>query len=663
MKIFEQGRFWFTLILLMMSSNIYAQYHALFRFAPSLPPESSYHSQVSMLDIDIEDQLESEELIARGTGGWNFSRPKSAHFLSDSSSMVSDENIIMSYFGNHEISGDLWIKPDAPDGTIISWGDTLSIHYITVFLENNHLNIHRYYVDSLFTMTSTVEVDTAVWTQIHWIHRIQNSYVEFQVYINGDSTAYDSQLLTDFPPTFTMINSRVIVGATSDPRAFGPSFTGKIMGVSLNGYSQPETYLTSPPVFDGSEFFGMPLFLERGSDKSITTSPTAVAKTAFVPYVNDYYIPQGLASTYEDQRNPVTENMVYLAMYHKDINGDIGGNNSIVVEMDPENGYRVRRCFRFTSGPVYGHCASMAYSAGYLYVGSESIVYQCEIPEYDPNGGKYFDLNPIHQYSLYSANLNYFNDTLWVATWGRYNTADRAFMFGYAINENGTIDIGGTPARYEIPNTNQGAAWTEYGGEQYLFVHTSFGGTNNSKLHRFRKDQLHPLLLNDAEHIFDLPAGGEDLSFHTNGNLITSSESCSRTYQLRTTSSPWNQFYPFVFEITPDILFADVDTTTTSIVLTDRVISLPDELLVATFPNPFNGSITIRYELERDRRLGIKVFDVRGYLMDTLLDENEQTAGNHQISWTPQALPSGIYLLSFESHGQQLMTHKIVAIN
>ena len=648
------------LLTIMASSAVFAQSHPIFRFAPSLPLASIYHDQVSMVEVVIEDELDSVEVPARGYGGWGFSKPKSAHFLSDSSSMISNDAMVMSYFGNHEISGDLWIKPEAEDGTIISWGG-LGCHYITVFMENNLLNIHRYYVDSLFVMTSEVEVDTTSWSQIHWINRIANSYAEFEVYVNGVSLVHDIELIVDIPPAFTMINSQVIVGASSDPRSYGPSFKGKIMGISLNGYSRSEAYLTAFPAFDGSEFFGMPLYLERNYDKLITSSPTEVGKRAFVPYSNDFYIPQGLASTFEDRRAPVEDNMVYLSMYHKDIDGEINGNNSIVVEMDPAQNYRVRRCFRFTSGPVFGHVPSMAYCAGYLFVGSENVVYKCELPEYDPADGKYFDLNPIQSYSMLSSNLDYFNDTLWVASWGRYNTTDRSFLLGYPIDENGAIDLSVSPGRYEIPNTNQGAGWTEYGGEQYLFVHTSYGGTNFSKLHRFRKDQLRPLQLSVAERVFDLPAGGEDLSFTSVGDLITVSESSSRAYQLRTYISPWNQFYPYIFEITPEVLFDDVDTTLVA-VKEYEYVQFPDHLMVSAFPNPFNASITIRYDLESDMRIGVKIFDVRGSLIDTLVEEHPQARGSYQLNWSPKNLTSGIYLVSFESYGQLLMTRKIVSI-
>ena len=329
--------------------------------------------------------------------------------------------------------------------------------------------------------------------------------------------------------------------------------------------------------------------------------------------------------------------------------------------MDPAQNYRVRRCFRFTSGPVFGHVPSMAYCAGYLFVGSENVVYKCELPEYDPADGKYFDLNPIQSYSMLSSNLDYFNDTLWVASWGRYNTTDRSFLLGYPIDENGAIDLSVSPGRYEIPNTNQGAGWTEYGGEQYLFVHTSYGGTNFSKLHRFRKDQLRPLQLSVAERVFDLPAGGEDLSFTSVGDLITVSESSSRAYQLRTYISPWNQFYPYIFEITPEVLFDDVDTTLVA-VKEYEYVQFPDHLMVSAFPNPFNASITIRYDLESDMRIGVKIFDVRGSLIDTLVEEHPQARGSYQLNWSPKNLTSGIYLVSFESYGQLLMTRKIVSI-
>ncbi|MEA3286053.1 MAG: T9SS type A sorting domain-containing protein [Candidatus Marinimicrobia bacterium] len=643
-------------LILLSSTVVYAQYHALFRFDASLPVESPFHSQVTWSGLEFNDYLEPAEVIARGPDGWGLSLPRSAHFLNDSSAMVSDNEAIISFFGNHTITGEMWIKPDSLDGTIISWGDSAGVHFITTFLQDGFLNIHRYLSDSLFTMTATVPVDTASWSYLYWINRIINGYIEFELYVDGTSVFQQSELMT-VPAAFTLIRSQVRVGRSSDPRTFGPSFKGQILGISLNNYLRSETYLQSSPPFDGSEYFGMPLYLERGSEKVVTVNPTEVERTVFVPYSNDFYIPQGMASTFEDKQHPTENDMVYLAMYHKDINGTIGGKNSIIVEMDPNKGYQVRRCFQFTAGPTYGHLPAMAFYASNLYVGSEGSVYQCEVPAYDSTAGKYFDLEPINTYNIYSSNLNYFDDTLWVASWGA-RPSGRAFMFGYPVYDNGNINIAATPVRYEIPNTNQGAAWTEYGGEKYLFVCTSWGGTNNSLLYRYRKGALQPATLITADRIFEIPSGGEDITFDDANNMINVSESSARAYQLRD-SSPWNQFYPFVFEISPDVLFSDVDTSSTGLNDSEKN-ALPEAFTLSVYPNPFNDSTIINYTLGSDQLVSLDVFDLQGRQIETIIKESHHSQGQHQLAWSPQVNFSGVYLLNFRFSDHSNFSRKIV---
>ncbi len=645
------------LLLVMISSmSVLAQRRALFRYDASLPAESSYHTQVSWNDLGFGDYLEPEEWPARNPVGWALSQPQTAIFLNDSSRMTSDDEIINTFFGNHVITGEIWMKPDSVDGTIISWGDTSSGHFITVFLEDSFLNIHRYVSDSLYTMVSDVSIDTASWSYLYWINRVVDGNIEYEVYVNGKSVFEQSEYLL-VPASFTIIRSPVTVGQSRDPRTYGSSFKGQLLGISLSSYERSDIYLNTALSFDGSEYFGMPIYVERGSDKAVSISQTEVGRTAFVPYMNDFYIPQGLASTFEDPKHPVENDMVYLTMYHKDINGTIGGKNSIIVEMDPLKDYQVRRTFQFTDGPVYGHLPAMAYYSGKLFIGDAGAIYECDIPEYDSTAGKYFDIEPVHTYNLYSSNLNFFDDTLWVSSWGS-RPSGRAFMFGYPMNDDGSINLATTPVRYEIPNTNQGAAWTEYGGEKYLFVSTSWGGTDNSLLHRFRKGALQPAVLPAADRILEIPSGGEDLTFDNRGNLINVSESCSRSYQLREVS-PWYQFFPYVFEITPEVLFEDVDTTTTGLRYPDDNMT-PETFSLSTYPNPFNRSIVIDYVLESDQMVSLDVFDIKGRQVETILKNTIQSQGQHKLAWSPQTNFSSVYLLNFRFNNNEHFSQKIV---
>ena len=70
--------------------------------------------------------------------------------------------------------------------------------------------------------------------------------------------------------------------------------------------------------------------------------------------------------------------------------------------------------------------------------------------------------------------------------------------------------------------------------------------------------------------------------------------------------------------------------------------------LLGNYPNPFNPSTTIAFELPRDMRVQLAVYDVRGNLVATLLNENV-AAGRREVLWngrdrSGQSVASGVYL-------------------
>jgi len=74
-------------------------------------------------------------------------------------------------------------------------------------------------------------------------------------------------------------------------------------------------------------------------------------------------------------------------------------------------------------------------------------------------------------------------------------------------------------------------------------------------------------------------------------------------------------------------------------------------------PNPFNPSTTIRYEIATASRVNLAVFDVRGALVATLVDETEP-AGVKSVVWNARsqngdALASGVYLCRLIANGEQ----------
>lgn len=85
--------------------------------------------------------------------------------------------------------------------------------------------------------------------------------------------------------------------------------------------------------------------------------------------------------------------------------------------------------------------------------------------------------------------------------------------------------------------------------------------------------------------------------------------------------------------------------------------------LVHNYPNPFNTATTITYEIPREGRARLRVYDQLGREVAELAD-GPVSAGRHSFTWSPE-LPSGLYLVDLEhSSGacSERVLHKIVLL-
>ena len=91
---------------------------------------------------------------------------------------------------------------------------------------------------------------------------------------------------------------------------------------------------------------------------------------------------------------------------------------------------------------------------------------------------------------------------------------------------------------------------------------------------------------------------------------------------------------------------------------TDTLVSVnsiagivPDEFrLYQNYPNPFNPSTVIRYSIKENAFVKLKVYDVLGNEVATLVNQNQLRGSyNYQFSTVNYQLPSGIYYYKLES--------------
>ncbi|MCG8372626.1 MAG: T9SS type A sorting domain-containing protein, partial [Balneolales bacterium] len=82
--------------------------------------------------------------------------------------------------------------------------------------------------------------------------------------------------------------------------------------------------------------------------------------------------------------------------------------------------------------------------------------------------------------------------------------------------------------------------------------------------------------------------------------------------------------------------------------------------LYPAYPNPFNPSTTITFDLPEQGRVRVDVFDIGGRLVSILANQNYQQ-GNHQLVFDASGLASGVYIIRANIAGN-LQTQRITLI-
>ena len=79
--------------------------------------------------------------------------------------------------------------------------------------------------------------------------------------------------------------------------------------------------------------------------------------------------------------------------------------------------------------------------------------------------------------------------------------------------------------------------------------------------------------------------------------------------------------------------------------------SVPSEFkLHQNYPNPFNPGTTIRYDLKTAGQVSIRVYDITGKEVMTLLN-GKRSAGSHIVNFNASGLASGVYILRMTAPG------------
>jgi hypothetical protein len=204
---------------------------------------------------------------------------------------------------------------------------------------------------------------------------------------------------------------------------------------------------------------------------------------------------------------------------------------------------------------------------------------------------------------------------------------------------------------YNVIPVELSSFYAEVSGNEVLLKWTTATETNNSgfEIQRCpslipsrREGTFHPPLWGDWGAIGFVPGFGT--TTETKFYSFIDEDINSGTYKFRLKQINFDGTFEYSDEIVVDINLN------------------PNEfMLYQNYPNPFNPNTTINYQLPVDSKVILKVFDVLGNEVATLVNE-EKPAGEYEVTFDSHSslsgisgLPSGIYFYQLQAVDHSLI--------
>jgi len=118
--------------------------------------------------------------------------------------------------------------------------------------------------------------------------------------------------------------------------------------------------------------------------------------------------------------------------------------------------------------------------------------------------------------------------------------------------------------------------------------------------------------------------------------------------------------YPYTVMM-PGVMY-EFSTTAPTVPVINISSEIPDKYyLMQNYPNPFNPETKIKFALPEKSYVTIKIYNILGQLIETLVDNERLDAGIHQTSFNGSNLSSGIYFYTMVTTGYR-ETRKMILL-
>lgn len=93
----------------------------------------------------------------------------------------------------------------------------------------------------------------------------------------------------------------------------------------------------------------------------------------------------------------------------------------------------------------------------------------------------------------------------------------------------------------------------------------------------------------------------------------------------------------------------------------DHVQTAVPAVLGKCYPNPFKPSTTIDYRIDKSAQVTLKVYDLKGRLVETLVD-GYQVPNSYQQAWDAEDAPAGVYFYRLTVNGNTVDTKRMLLL-
>jgi hypothetical protein len=129
----------------------------------------------------------------------------------------------------------------------------------------------------------------------------------------------------------------------------------------------------------------------------------------------------------------------------------------------------------------------------------------------------------------------------------------------------------------------------------------------------------------------------------TTGNTVTTIQSSLLSYSFLITDN---------FQVTLKVFCGGMLCDSCSFIIKKSGTSkVGDTKLMQNYPNPFNPATQISFYLPLDLKVSVKIYDITGRLVKTLINNEQRSEGVHTVEFDGSSFASGIYFYRLETEG------------